>query len=88
MGWHLDWERLSRPGNIDIQFKIFSDYGSHIAFPGHPGLPPRAPAARAFCFGAGTTPPLISTRSWHTNNRILDALEIHVFESGHAAGNP
>jgi hypothetical protein len=23
-GWHLDWERLSRPGIIDIQFKIFS----------------------------------------------------------------
>jgi len=29
--WHLDWERLSRPGNIDIQFQLFYDYRNHVA---------------------------------------------------------
>lgn len=30
-GWHLDWERMSRPGLVDIQFRIFEDYASHVA---------------------------------------------------------
>lgn len=30
-GWHLDWERMSQPGRIDMQLRIFSDYSSHAA---------------------------------------------------------
>lgn len=30
-GWHLDWERMNRPGLVDIQFRIFSDYGRYVA---------------------------------------------------------
>jgi pimeloyl-ACP methyl ester carboxylesterase len=30
-GWHLDWERMSRPGRIEIQFRIFEDYGRYVA---------------------------------------------------------
>lgn len=29
--WHLDWERLSRPGNTDVQFQLFYDYRNHVA---------------------------------------------------------
>ena len=29
--WHLDWERMKRPGNIEAQFALFSDYGAHVA---------------------------------------------------------
>ncbi|GAB2709975.1 alpha/beta fold hydrolase [Nocardia thraciensis] len=29
--WHLDWERLARPGSIDIQFQLFYDYRNHVA---------------------------------------------------------
>lgn len=29
--WHLDWERLSRPGHTDIQFQLFYDYRNHVA---------------------------------------------------------
>lgn len=29
-GWHLDWERMSQPGRVEIQFRIFSDYSSHV----------------------------------------------------------
>jgi pimeloyl-ACP methyl ester carboxylesterase len=30
-GWHLDWERMSQPGRVAIQLRIFSDYSSHVA---------------------------------------------------------
>ena len=29
--WHLDWQRLNRPGIIDIQFEIFYEYQNHVA---------------------------------------------------------
>jgi pimeloyl-ACP methyl ester carboxylesterase len=29
--WHIDWERLQRPGLTDIHFGLFVDYGWHIA---------------------------------------------------------
>jgi pimeloyl-ACP methyl ester carboxylesterase len=29
--WHLGWERMSRPGNIDLQFRLFEDYQNHVA---------------------------------------------------------
>lgn len=29
--WHLDWERLSRPGNLEAQFALFYDYRNHVA---------------------------------------------------------
>ncbi|TDE96008.1 alpha/beta hydrolase [Occultella glacieicola] len=29
--WHLDWERMRRPGNIEAQFALFTDYASHVA---------------------------------------------------------
>jgi len=29
--WHLDWERMSRPGNVEAQFALFTDYGRHVA---------------------------------------------------------
>jgi len=30
-GWHLDWERMSQPGRVGIQFRIFEDYGRYLA---------------------------------------------------------
>ncbi len=29
--WTLDWARLSRPGNIDVQIGLFADYKSNVA---------------------------------------------------------
>ena len=28
--WILDWERMSRPGNVDMQFELNCDYKNHI----------------------------------------------------------
>ncbi|MER9051901.1 alpha/beta fold hydrolase [Mesorhizobium sp. M0923] len=30
-GWHLDWERMRRPGLVEIQFRIFAEYGRYVA---------------------------------------------------------
>ena len=81
-GWHLDWERLSRPGNTDIQFRIFADYGSHIA---------RFPAIRAYhekhqppCLMLwGRHDPFFDINEIMAYHRVLETLEIHVFESAH-----
>lgn len=29
--WHLDWERLSQPGNTEVYFQFFYDYRNHVA---------------------------------------------------------
>jgi pimeloyl-ACP methyl ester carboxylesterase len=29
--WHYDWERMTRPGNLDAQFALFTDYANHVA---------------------------------------------------------
>lgn len=81
-GWHLDWERLSRPGIADIQFQIFSDYGSHIA---------RFPTIRSYhrdhqppCLLLwGRHDPFFDLNEIMAYNEVLESLEIHVFESGH-----
>jgi pimeloyl-ACP methyl ester carboxylesterase len=81
-GWHLDWERLSRPGIIDIQFKIFSDYGSHIArFPTIKSYHSRHQPPCLLLWGRHD--PFFDLNEVMSYNRALDALEIHVFESGH-----
>lgn len=73
---------LSRPGNTYIQFRIFSDYGSHIA---------RFPAIQAYhrehqppCLLLwGRHDPFFEIDEIMAYHRVLDALEIHVFESAH-----
>ncbi|SDT07177.1 Pimeloyl-ACP methyl ester carboxylesterase [Brevibacterium sandarakinum] len=29
--WHLDWQRLSRPGTTEVYFQFFYDYRNHVA---------------------------------------------------------
>jgi pimeloyl-ACP methyl ester carboxylesterase len=80
--WHLDWERMARPGNTYMQFEIFKDYQSHVA---------RFPAIQAY--HREHQPPCLLLWGRHDGffdldeimaySRDLDALEIHIFESGH-----
>ncbi|NWN88741.1 MAG: alpha/beta hydrolase [Micrococcaceae bacterium] len=80
--WHLDWQRLSRPGIIDIQFEIFCDYQNHVA---------RFPAIERY--HRKHQPPCLLLWGRHdayfgldeimAYNRVLESLEIHVFDSGH-----
>ncbi len=81
--WHLDWERMSRPGNIDIQFKLFTDYRAHIArFPDIRAYHQEQQPACLILWGRHDR--FFELDEIMAYSRNLDALEIHVFESGHA----
>lgn len=80
--WHLDWERMSRPGNIDIQFALFEDYRTHVAR-----------FADISRYHREHQPPCLITWGRHDSffelaevmayAREIDRLEIHVFDGPH-----
>lgn len=80
--WHLDWERLSRPGNIEAQFRLFMDYQNHVA---------RFDEISAY--HRAHQPPCLVLWGRHdvyfelpeimAYARELDRVEIHVFDGNH-----
>jgi pimeloyl-ACP methyl ester carboxylesterase len=80
--WHLDWERMSRPGNIEAQFRLFTDYANHVA-----RFPELADYHRT------QQPPCLLLWGRHDvffdldeimgYARALDRLEMHVYDAGH-----
>lgn len=80
--WHLDWERLSRPGNVDVQFALFTDYQHHVA---------RFPAIADY--HAEHQPPCLVLWGRHDTffdigevlayHREMTTLEAHVYDAGH-----
>ncbi len=80
--WHLDWQRMSRPGNLEIQFKLFESYKHHVA-----RFPDIARYHRAH------QPPCLVLWGRHDGYfeleeimayaRELDRLEMHVFDGAH-----
>jgi pimeloyl-ACP methyl ester carboxylesterase len=81
-GWHLDWERMSQPGLVEIQFRIFSDYGRYIA---------RFPEISAY--HREHQPPALLLWGRHdpyfqidevlAYARELDRLEMHIYDGPH-----
>lgn len=67
--WHLDWERMSRPGNVEAQFQLFCDYASHVARFGELVNYHRTRQPPACCFGAAMTRSSTCPRSWATRER-------------------
>ncbi|WP_036963162.1 alpha/beta fold hydrolase [Promicromonospora kroppenstedtii] len=80
--WHLDWNRISRPGNLDAQFRLFGDYATHVA-----RFDELAEYHRAH------QPPCLVLWGRHDTyfelaeimgyTRTLDRLEVHVYDAGH-----
>ncbi len=80
--WHLDWDRLSRPGNLEAQFRLFVDYRTHVA---------RFDDIAAY--HRAHQPPCLVLWGRHdaffdiaevlAYHRALDALEAHIFDGGH-----
>lgn len=80
--WHLDWSRMSRPGNLDAQFRLFRDYASHVA-----RFDDLADYHRTH------QPPCLVLWGRHDEYydlaeimgyaRVLDQLEMHVYDAGH-----
>ncbi|WP_166347464.1 alpha/beta fold hydrolase [Phytoactinopolyspora limicola] len=80
--WHLDWERLRRPGNIDIQFQLFYDYRNHVA---------RFPDIAAY--HQAHQPPCLVLWGRHDTfydiaevmayHQVMTSLEAHIYDAGH-----
>lgn len=80
--WHLDWQRMSRPGNLEIQFNLFEDYRNHVA---------RFPDITRY--HREHQPPCLVLWGRHDSYfeleeimayaRELDRLEMHVFDGAH-----
>jgi pimeloyl-ACP methyl ester carboxylesterase len=80
--WHLDWERLSRPGNLEVQFQLFYDYRNHVARFGD-----------IAAFHAERQPPCLVLWGRHdpyfdiaevlAYHRDLAVLDAHLYDGGH-----
>lgn len=81
-GWHLDWERMRRPGLVEIQFRIFADYGRYVArFPEisayHRDHQP--PALMLW----GRHDPYFEIEEVLAYARELGRLEMHIYDAAH-----
>jgi pimeloyl-ACP methyl ester carboxylesterase len=80
--WHFDWERMRRPGNVEIQFRLFEDYKSYVA---------RFPEIARY--HREHQPPCLILWGRHDPYyrldevlayvRELDRVEVHVLDGGH-----
>ncbi|MCG5468358.1 alpha/beta hydrolase [Micromonospora sp. LAH09] len=80
--WHLDWERMQRPGNIDAQFALFNDYANHVA---------RFDELADY-HGAHQPPALVlwgrhdaffDVKEVLAYHRALDRMDAHLYDGGH-----
>lgn len=80
--WMIDWELLKRPGNIDMQFELNTDYKNHLK---------RFPVFQEY-FRTHQPPALImwgkydiyySVEEAHCYKRDLPNAQIHILEGGH-----
>jgi pimeloyl-ACP methyl ester carboxylesterase len=80
--WHLDWERMSRPGNIDAQFALFRDYANHVArFDGIAGYH-RAHQPPALVLW-GRRDPYFDVDEVLAYHRALERMDAHIYDGGH-----
>jgi pimeloyl-ACP methyl ester carboxylesterase len=80
--WLLDWERMSRPGNIDAQFELNCTYKSNIEmFPVFQEyLRKHQPAALVIW---GKYDPYYSVNEAHCYMRDLPNAQIHILDGSH-----
>lgn len=81
-GWHLDWDRMSQPGRVEIQFRIFEDYGRYVA-----RFPEIAAYHRAHQPPAlmiwGRHDPYFEIGEVLAYARELDRLDMHIYDGAH-----
>lgn len=82
--WTLDWARLSRPGNIDMQIGLFGDYRSNVAL--YPRfqeyLRQRQPPTLIVW---GRFDPFFTEAGARAYLRDLPRAELHLLDAGHFA---
>ena len=80
--WLLDWERMSRPGNIDMQFELNCTYKSNIKmFPAFQEyFRTHQPPALIIW---GKYEPYFSVNEAHCYKRDLPNAHIHIIDGSH-----
>ena len=80
--WHLDWGRLSRPGMTDLQFRLFTDYRSHVArFPAIAAYHRRHQPPCLVLWGRFDT--YFDIREVLAYHEVMETLAVHVYDAGH-----
>ncbi|MEV4539085.1 alpha/beta hydrolase [Asanoa sp. NPDC049518] len=80
--WHLDWERMTRPGNIDAQFALFTDYASHVARFATIADYHRTHQPPALVLW-GRHDPFFDVDEVLAYHRVLNRMDAHLYDSGH-----
>ena len=81
-GWHLDWERMSKPGRVEIQFRIFEDYGRYVArFPEITAYHRRHQPPALMLWGRHD--PYFEIEEVLAYARELDRLDMHIYDGAH-----
>jgi pimeloyl-ACP methyl ester carboxylesterase len=80
--WHLDWERMTRPGNIDAQFALFRDYANHVARFDELAAYHRAHPPPAHVLG-GRRDAYFDVDEVLAYHRALERVEAHIYDGGH-----
>jgi pimeloyl-ACP methyl ester carboxylesterase len=81
-GWHLDWERMNRPGLVEIQFRIFEDYGRYVARFPEISAYHREHQPRALMIW-GRHDPYFEIDEVFAYARELDRLDMHLYDGAH-----
>jgi pimeloyl-ACP methyl ester carboxylesterase len=80
--WHLDWERMRRPGNIAAQFALFRDYAAHVARFDELADYHRTHQPPALVLW-GRHDPFFDVDEVLAYLRVLDRAEAHIYDGGH-----
>nr|WP_251044560.1 MULTISPECIES: alpha/beta hydrolase [unclassified Lysobacter] len=81
-GWHLDWERMSLPGRVDIQFRIFEDYGRYVARFAEISAYHRKYQPPALMLW-GRHDPYFEIEEVLAYARELDGIDMHLYDAAH-----
>jgi pimeloyl-ACP methyl ester carboxylesterase len=80
--WHLDWERMTRPGNLDAQFALFGDYANHVARFDELAEYHRAHQPPALVLW-GRRDPYFDVDEVLAYHRALERMDAHIYDGGH-----
>ncbi|WP_221409677.1 alpha/beta fold hydrolase [Pseudochryseolinea flava] len=82
--WTLDWERMSRPGNIEMQFELNCDYKNNLAMYSSFQNYFRTQQPKALIIW-GKHDAFFSVKEAPCYKRDLPDAELHILDGGHKA---
>jgi pimeloyl-ACP methyl ester carboxylesterase len=82
--WTLDWLRLARPGNVEVQLRLFADYRGNVElYPQLHALFREQQWPTLIVWGRHD--PFFTEQGAHAYRRDLPGAELHLLDAGHFA---